>query len=264
MKQQRIALLGPEGTFSHAMSKKLFPENEHVLCQNFERVFHACEHQGCLGVVPIENSLFGAVDEVLDLLINSPVRIWKTIDFPVHHAIGALDPSRVTTIASHPQALAQCRKYLKERYANAYRLPTMSSVQAIELALAQPHIAAIGSAKTMEKMGLSVLETDVQGTGNTTRFALVATDDPEPSFKRKSLSIRMELREDRPGILLESLAPFKEHGRNMSRIVSRPTGTGIGNYVFVIDFEGSLEEPDVQKLLNELNTVAIVRLLGQW
>ncbi len=260
----KVALLGPEGTFSYAMGKKLFPDSEYILCQNFDRVFSMCQKEQCLGLVPIENSLFGSVDEVLDLLIGSKMSIWKTVDLPVHHALGAKNMKAVHTIASHPQALAQCRHYMSEHQATMYRLPTMSSVQAIELALQNEGIAAIGSAKTMEKLGLPIIDKDIQGKGNTTRFAIVAEKDPFPELERKQMSIQVMLREDTPGALFRALAPLKEHQCNMSRIVSRPTGAGIGNYVFVIDFAGNKKQPQVMAMLKELQALADIQILGEW
>ena len=262
-----IITLGPKGTFSHAAAQKEFSEADIELATNFDMLFDIVKQQGKLGFVPFENSLHGSIDEVLDLLVTTDVHVWKIFNIAVHHSIGATDPDSVTTVASHPQALSQCRAYLKERFPNAERFPVISTAYAINLALEDPTIAAIASTETLQEHGLEIIDQDIQGEGNTTRFAVIAKNDPFPDTERREMGIVFHPTGDHPGLLHDILSPFKIYNVNFTRIENRPTGKGFGDYLFHLHFEGSQDNARVQQALKELEEmdgVHIVKVLGEW
>lgn len=265
-----ILTLGPAGTFSHEAAMNLFPEHDIVLCPNFDELVQrvrTSKKKGKArdqGFVPLENSLHGSVDEVLDLLLEGGVKVWKTYDVTIHHALGAQSAKKITKIASHPQALAQCRQFLRVQFPRAERFPVSSTSYAIELALHDPTVAAIALEKTMRDRKLPVISSDIQQNGNTTRFGIIAKKDPFPNAKRTQMSIVLHPTVDRPGLLHDLLTPFKVYDVNLTKIESRPTGQKLGDYVFFVDFLGKMNDARVQKVLSELKSIADVRILGEW
>ncbi len=262
----RIHTLGPTGTFSHEAVQTLYPDAEILLCPNFDAVFDAVTRTGDIGIVPIENSLHGSVDEVLDLLMATSARIWRMHDVAIHQALGAMNAAKVTRVASHPQALSQCRAFLRKRFPLAERFAVSSTAQAIDLALTDPTVAAIASAKTMKQRGLPVVEDDIQGKNNTTRFAVIANADPFPDVEKTQMSAVLHIHpgDDRPGRLHALLTPFKIYDVNLSRIESRPTGEKLGDYSFFVDFFGTRNSARVAALLKDMADIADIRVLGEW
>lgn len=265
-KYPRLLTLGPAGTFSHEAALSLYPQASIELCANFDILFETLQKKGGIGFVPVENSLRGSVDEVLDLLTATDVKIWRTADVAVHQAFGARDVRKVERVASHPQALGQCRAYLRRKHPSLERFPVSSTTFAVDLALKDPAIAAIASPKAMRLRGLPILEREIQGKGNTTRFALVAKEDPFPKIPKSHMSMVLMLHpnQDHPGLLHDLLTPFKIYDVNLTKIASRPTGEKLGDYAFFVDFDGTGDSARVQKLFEELGDVADIKILGEW
>jgi prephenate dehydratase len=260
----KLLTLGPAGTFSHEASQSLYPRADIELCANFDALFQRLEKHGGIGIVPVENSLHGPVDEVLDLLLHTEIKIWKAQDVAVRHCFGAKDPAAVKRVASHPQALSQCRLFLRKHYPEAEHFPVPSTTYAISLALEDPEIGAIASAKALREHGLPIAHEDVQPKGNTTRFALVSKDDPFPGSAKTQMSVVLHIKEDRPGVLHDLLTPFKVYDVSLTKIESRPTGQKLGDYVFFVDFVGTTDSARVQKVFEEIRRVADIRILGEW
>lgn len=262
----RIHTLGPAGTFSHEAAEKIFPTKDVVFDPNFDALFAALEsHPKDVGVVPIENSLHGSIDEILDLLYESKdVKIIRTHDVAIVHSFGAQDAKKVTKIASHPQALRQCRRWLKAHFPHAEHVPVSSTAKAAELALADRSFGAIASAKVLRKAGLQIVAENTEGKGNTTRFAIVSPTDHFPDLKRTRMTVVLRPSVDRPGLLHALLTPFKVYDVNLTRIESRPSGERFGHYVFYLDFLGNSADPRTQKVMEELRTLAEIKVLGEW
>ncbi len=261
----KVHTLGPAGTFSHEAAEKIFPGEQIVFAPNFDALFDALEkHPKDVGVVPIENSLHGSIDEILDLLYESKVRIVRTEDLAIKHAFGALDPKNVRKVSSHTQALRQCRKWLKAHYPDAEHLPATSTAAAALLASNDPTIGAIASANVLRSNGLTVQSEDIEGDGNTTRFAVVSVTDLYANEKRMHMTIVLNPTGDRPGLLHALLTPFKVYDISLTRIESRPSGQRFGHYVFYLDFLGSPDQERTKKVLEELSEHAEVTVLGQW
>lgn len=262
----RLITLGPAGTFSHEAALSLYPDATIEFANNFDALFEMItkEKGKLIGLVPVENSLHGSVDEILDLLRETDVRLWKMQDVAIHHAFGAQDSKKVKTIASHPQALKQCRQWIRQHYLFARQLATESTALAADMAKDDPTIGAIALKKTIEGRGLPVVEDGVEGSDNTTRFGIVALKDPFPELKRTQMSILFHPREDYPGLLHRILTPFKVYDVNMTRIENRPVGSKIGDYNFYVDFIGNRDDERTKKVLSELRELADVKVLGEW
>lgn len=263
---RKIHTLGPAGTFSHEAAEAIFKKGQIVFDPNFDALFSALEkYPQDVGVVPIENSLHGSIDEILDLLYESnTVRIIRTHDIAIKHAFGALDATKVTKVASHAQALRQCRLWLKKFYPDAEHVPVSSTAKAAELAAADLHTGAIASVRVLRKNKLTVIAEDTEGEGNTTRFAIVSATDHFPSLTRAHMTIVLRPTCDRPGLLHALLTPFKVYDVNLTRIESRPSGDKFGQYVFFLDFLGNSKEARTKQVLKELAELAEVTVLGEW
>jgi prephenate dehydratase len=261
-----IYTLGPAGTFSHEATETIFPNEKINFVPNFDRVFDMLmADPKAVGVVPVENSLHGSIDEILDLLRETDVKVWRMHEVRIRHAFGCRDPKTVTKVASHPQALRQSRLWLKKHYPDAEHLPMSSTAAAVEFAKNDATVAAIASTKLLTASGLKVQSEDVEGNENTTRFGIVSVTDPFPGSKRTRMSIAIHPpKDDRPGLLHLLLTPFKIYDVNLTRIENRPTGKKLGDYNFFVDFMGSPDDARTKKVLEELKQLADIRILGEW
>ncbi len=284
----KLLLLGPAGTFSHQAALQLFPDAEITFASNFDDLFETLvvdsrsrtaatkgrsagegsknvyQNNHLLGFAPIENSLHGSVDEILDLLRETDIKLWRTYDVAIHHAFGCKDVSKITKVLSHPQALKQCRLWLKANYPKLEHVAVTSTAAAIQTALVHTSSAAIGVAKTMKDAGLPIVAEAIEGQDNTTRFGIVSAVDPFPDFKRTQMSIVLHPRGDYPGLLHKLLTSFKVYDVNLTRIENRPVGSKIGDYYFFLDFFGASADVRTQKVLTELQELAEVKVLGEW
>ena len=261
-----IITLGPIGTYSHEAAKSLFTDKEITFAPNFEILFDAVGSGSHVGFVPFENSLHGSVVEVHDLIVETDVQVWQMHDVAIEHALGATNGD-IVTIASHSQAWAQCRRYLKEHYPNAERFPVSSTGYAIDLALADPTVAAIASKSAMEEAGLPVIVDQLEENGNLTRFAVIANEDPFPDTERSEMGLVFHMTGDKPGLLHDILSPFKIYNVNLTKIENRPTGKGIGDYHFFLHLVGTLNDARTQQTLKEIEEmegVEIVKIMGTW
>lgn len=261
-----ILTLGPAGTFSHEATQTIFPQEDVRFEPNFDRLFDSLmEDKTAIGVVPIENSLHGSIDEILDLLRETDVKVWRMHEVRIRHAFGCTDQMSVTRVASHPQALRQSRLWLKKHYPEAIHLPMPSTAAAVELAKTDASVGAIASANLLKQSGLTIISEDVEGSANTTRFGIVSRTDPFPGSVRSHMSIVIHTpKDDRPGLLHLLLTPFKVYDVNLTRIENRPTGLRLGDYNFFIDFVGNQGDARTKKVLAELSELAEIRVLGEW
>ncbi len=260
-----VLTLGPAGTHSHDAAIELFPDAVITLAANFDVLFETLQKSGGIGFVPVENSLHGSVDEVVDLLIATDLKIWRAYDVAIHYAFGGLNEKKISKIASHSQALAHCREYLHENFPHTERFPVSSTAYAIELGLKDETMGVIARESTMRQRGLPIIQTDVHRLGNTTRFAVISKTDPFPNIPKTHMSIVIHPpKNDHPGLLHMLLTPFKVYDVNLTRIENRPTGKRIGDYNFFVDFIGGPDEPRTKKVLEELSRLAEIRILGEW
>lgn len=260
-----LLTLGPAGTFSHEAAIQAFPDAALQFANNFDELFdRLAADPSLVGFVPVENSLHGSVDEILDLLRETHVKLWRMVEASINQAFGALDTSAITQVASHTQALRQCRAWLKAHYPHLQHVSVSSTSAAIQMALEEPSTAAIGLASTMAERGLPIIADSIEGSNNTTRFGIVALADPFPNLSRVQMSILIHPHEDYPGLLHKILTPFKIYDVNLTRIENRPVGSKLGDYYFFIDFLGTQQDERTKKVLGELRTMADIKVLGEW
>ncbi|MFO0567536.1 MAG: prephenate dehydratase [Polyangiaceae bacterium] len=253
-----IAHLGPNGTFGEAAALAFAPDAQRVAFASHARVVEVVE-QGLAdaGVLAAENSIEGAVNETLDLLcFETELFITAEIIVPVEHCLiaraGAERPFRV--VYSHPQALAQCRKYLAAHHADAATLATLSTVAGVERALAEEAAAAIGSARAAELAGAEIVERGIQDrAGNVTRFLVLSKTAAAPTGHDKT-SLAFKTAHDRPGTLVEVLSELASRGVNLTKIESRPARDALGIYVFLVDFEGHRQDPVVAEVIERVRS----------
>ena len=263
----KIGVLGPEGTYSEKAALRFAPPQATlVYFSDFEDILLAVE-AGSLdaGVVPLENSLEGAIGQTMDLLLRLQVSIIGEVNLPIRHCLVGRGEGEIKVILSHPQALAQCRQYIRVHFPNAEIQTTGSTSHAARLAQEFPEMAAVAGSGTAEKYGLKILAREIQdGSENVTRFAIVGRDIPKATGRDKT-SLVIYLQRDRPGALYEILHEFARRNINLTRIESRPSRKALGDYYFYIDLEGHKSDPDVSEALAAIEEKAtLVKVLGSY
>lgn len=284
-----IAYLGPEKTNTHFAARRKFGlKAKYVHAPTVEDVFQMVEReQADFGVIPIENSLEGAVTHTLDRFVSfkqSPARIRGEIELPIQHYL-ITHPGKsfreVGTVFSHPQALAQCRYWLQKNLPDANLMETTSTSEAVGLLLRQGLVeralpggrttvlgpdrsyrAAIGRIDLAKELKLNAIRIP-QDRENKTRFLVISLQKPK-SGRRNKTSLLFALK-DKPGALYDALMPFKRYRINLTKIESRPSKRKAWEYVFFVDLEGHESEPRVKKALRELERrAAQYRVLGSY
>lgn len=278
MTEATIAYLGPEGTYSDEAARtfaaKMGCENPRfVECPSFNEVYDAVERGKCeFGVMPIENSIEGAVTATLDTLaFKNGASIMGSTVLDIHHCL-VLHPDAtvddIETIVSHPQALAQCRRYLNERFPSKPRISAASTAEGARAASLDRSVAGISSAFASQLFSCSIAEGGIEDhCGNQTRFALIARRGHEAVLQgdRMKTSLALSLNADRPGALLMILSELNYAEVNLTMIQSRPTKQGLGDYLFFIELEGSPEDPRIKTALDCLRLkLREVKVLGSY
>ncbi len=258
--------LGPAGTYSHRAASAVADGNRIDFRQSVTEIVAAvATGEYDRGVIPIENSIEGSVTESLDALAEYEVAVVREIVTPIRHALLAQSQT-FETVASHSQALAQCREYLEREYPNVTREAVASTAQGVEFAREDPSIAGIGHPANA-KNGLEVLAEDIQDQdSNATRFFAIAPVTARSEGGGKT-SLVVYPDQNYPGLLLELLEPFADRDVNLSRVESRPSGERLGDYVFHIDVEAGLYESRTKEAIADLETLAEngwVRRLGSY
>ncbi len=266
----KVGYLGPEGTFSQSAVYKHFGHSVRALPLGMiDEVFHEVESGAAdFGVVPIENSTEGTVNHTLDMFLTSPLRICGEVEMRIrHHLLGKLSGlEEVLRVSAHPQALAQCRGWLKEYLPHAELHPASSNAEGARRARDEAGTAAIAGDAAAEVYGLSKLVTDIEDRpDNTTRFLVIGRKMLQVSGKDKTSLLLSTKDTGDAGALQKLLAPLAEHEINMSRIESRPSRRRKWHYVFFIDIDGHAEDPGVAPALAKLKKRAqLFRVLGSY
>ena len=271
-----VAYLGPEKTNTHRAAQKRFGSRSRYLhAPTVEDVFQLVEReQADFGVVPIENSLEGAVTHTLDRFIDfkqSPARIFGEVELPIQHCLilhRKTEKERVRVVYSHPQALAQCRRWLDKNLPTVLRRETRSTAEAVEDLLRKEGTwplserAAIASPEAAREKGLEAVAIPINRE-NRTRFLIISLREPKPARRNKT-SLLFALK-DKPGALHDALMPFKRNRINLTKIESRPSKRKAWEYLFFIDFEGHESEKRVRRTLRSLeNSTTALRVLGSY
>lgn len=269
----RIAYLGPAGTFTEQAltGQPDLAVHELVPMAKFVDVLDATTAgEVDLGFVAIENAIEGTVNVTLDalafdheLLIQREVVLDISMNLMAAPGIGMND---ITTVHSHPVAIAQCREFFNKELPDVPVRAANSTSEAAVLAAQEPGLAAVGPALAAEKHGLELLATDIADhPGNQTRFVLVAPAGIPSATGHDKTTVVLTQREDRPGSLVAILQEFAARSINLSHLSSRPVKTSLGNYCFVIDLDGHIEDELIADCLRTIRANhADIKFLGSY
>ena len=269
---QRVAYLGPAGTFSEQAALQYFGSSiERMPCASIDEVFRATAAGSAeFGVVPVENSSEGVISRSLDLLLNSPLHIVGETSFLVRHNLLRLTPTlaNIEVVYGHPQALAQCQDWLTTHLPLAERRAASSNAEGARLAATNPAWAAIASERAGSEFGLHVASHAIQDDAfNRTRFAVICLPQTLPAPEATShdcVSLIVSV-PNKPGAVHDLLMPLKKHGVSMTRFESRPARSGQWEYYFYIDLEGHPSQPHVALALQDLQGLcAFYKVLGTY
>jgi prephenate dehydratase len=270
----RVGFLGPEGTFTEQAAQQV--EGERVPFATVHDVVEAVD-SGVVqrGVVPIENSLEGAVNATLDALaVDFPgVSIVGESVLAVHQALIAREPvalGAITVVASHPQGLAQCARFLREQLPQAQLVAATSTAEAVRSAVASSEpVAAIAPARAAQLHGAVVLREHVEDDrDNATRFVVLASAAapvPAGAGPYKTSVLFAGASDSSPGWLVRCLSEFAFRGVNLTKIESRPRRRQLGHYLFLVDLEGAAHHPQAAEAIDGLRRhCEEVRVLGTY
>lgn len=255
---ERIAYLGPEGTFTHQAAESRFGAmSDYLSLGSIHSVFKTLEAKRAkFGVVPIENSRDGIVGETLDLLAKSSVKIVAELYMPIHmsFATKATKLENITKIYSKDKGFGQCREFLLEHgFENVEQIPVESTAKAAILAAEDENTAAICSHIAAKLYGVPTMFDDVEDDiGSQTRFVILSDFKNDISSDDKT-SILVRLKDAvEPGSLVHFLQDFDEENINLSKIESRPSKDDGGfGYWFYIDLYGHIDDEKIQKVLSK-------------
>ena len=272
MARTRYAYFGPEGTFTEAALRTLPDVTDPQAFPSVPAALDAVRrHDADAAMVPLENSVEGAVGITLDeLALGDPLVITSEVLLPVSFALMAKSGTSlddIRTIATHPHAAAQVRRWVTAKLPAAQIVAEASTAAAAALVASGKYDAAIAAPLAADHYGLVVLADGIHDNDDAvTRFVLVSRTLPPPSATGGDrTSLAAFITDDHPGALLEILTQFSVRGINLTRIESRPTGEGLGRYFFSIDCEGHVDDERVGEALTGLRRVcADVRFLGSY
>jgi chorismate mutase/prephenate dehydratase len=264
----RAFYLGPPGTFTHMAAKEALGHSfELAPASTIAGVFDGVAAGAAeLGVVPIENSTEGSVGLTLDCLLGSTLKIQEERVLDVVQCLVARHRQleRFARVASHPQALGQCRRWLAAQLPHAEPMPVASTAAAARLAADDESLAAVASRLAAELFDLEVVAEAIQDQSpNVTRFVIVGRGEPAPSGRDRT-SVVFSLPHTR-GALRSALETFDRAGLNLTRIESRPLPGRLWEYLFFVDFEGHARDPAAAAALSELaRSAGELRVLGSY
>lgn len=265
---EKVAYLGPEGTFSHMAATSLYsgPSTFSPL-DSIEDVFDQVQKNiYTVGVVPVENSYEGSVNLTLDLFYRYDLKIMAETYVRIRHCLLSTEENigDIKKIYSHPMALAQCRLWLKQNMHDVPIAEVSSTALAARVATHELGSAAIGNRELKDLYSLRILEEDIEDhPDNMTRFTAVGKRRTNPTGKDKT-SILFVL-SDNPGSLYEALGTLAERGINMTRIESRPMKTRNWEYLFFTDIEGHEQDKPINEALKEMEKhCVLLKRLGSY
>ncbi|HFD38780.1 MAG TPA: prephenate dehydratase [Anaerolineae bacterium] len=265
----KVAFQGVAGAYSEEAIRQYFGADvESVPCRTLEEMFPIVENGDAdYAMLPVENAIAGSVAGAYELLLERDLRINAEVILRVHHMLLAAPGTRrddIKCVRSHPQALAQCQRFLSR-----YGLPSEPAFDtagsARDLAAnPEPGVAVIASALAAEMYGLEIIERAIEDFRfNYTRFFVMGLDDP-PRAQRSKTSIVFSTRHQ-PGALYKAMGEFAMRGINLTKIESRPRLNQPWRYTFYVDFEGHCQDVESEAaLMGLLRHSSFVKLLGSY
>jgi prephenate dehydratase/chorismate mutase len=264
-KLQLIGFQGEHGSFSEIAARRYNPGLIYISCTEFREIFEAVE-TGLLhlGIVPVENTMDGTMTGVNEFLINTELQIISEMTLPIQYCLLALPGTsrdEIRVVYSHGQALSQCQGYLVRH--NLEGRPYHDSAGAAKMLLRErpKASAAIASRFAADYYNLSVLEEGIEDiSGNFTRFLILTRAGGLQEGNKCSIAFTTE---HRAGALFRVLKEFSDEGINLTRIESMPNRRDPGNYLFFLDFHGSVRDANVQRALQRVREVTdLMKFLG--
>lgn len=264
-----VAFQGEPGAYSQeAIFQHFGPQVSTVPCPDFESIFKAVEEgRATLGLLPVENSQAGSINQAFDLLLDHDLRVVGEVKLRVRHCLLAApgtEPGDIKRVYSHYQALAQCERYLRTRGWEAVVAYDTAGAARELAAKPEPGAAAIASALAGETYGLEVLDSGIEDShDNTTRFFLLGREEPAPAKVNKTSIVFATMHT--PGALYHVLGELATRGINLTKIESRPRRNRPWHYVFYVDLEGHWQDATINRaLLGLLTRTAFLKLLGSY
>jgi len=263
----KIAYMGPQASFSNLAALKRFgSQMSYVACGSISEVFLEVERGAAdYGVVPVENSIEGAVTHTLDMLVDSDLKICSQVILNVsHNLLANCAKNKIRKVYSNPQVFGQCRIWLQKNLPNAELVDVSSTTRAAELARKEKNSAAIASLLASKVYGLRVLASGIQDSlKNITRFLVVGKNVAARTGHDKT-SLLFSIK-DHVGALYEMLLPFRKYGVNLTKIESRPSKKKAWEYYFFVDISGHQDDYKIKKALNELERrCTYLKILGSY
>ncbi len=264
-----IAFQGEIGAYGEEAALQFFGSSIQVKpCESLDDVFKVVEQgEAQFGVVPIENSLEGSISRVYDLLLDSSLKVCGETELRVSHCLIANPETHlglIKKVYSHPQALAQCRAFLK--HLDSELIPTYNTAASVKMIKEQGITdgGAVASARAAEIYGMKVIAKEIEDNPNNfTRFFILSKQDSPPSGNDKT-SIVFSVKH-KPGALYQSLKEFAGRNINLTKIESRPTRQKPWEYNFYLDFEGHREDKLSREVLESLDQASLfIKVLGSY
>ncbi|MEG3311270.1 prephenate dehydratase [Streptococcus sp. SS-4456] len=268
----QVAYLGPRGSFTHQVAQQAFPNADLQAFGTITEVIKAYETgQVVYSVIPVENSIEGSVHETIDYLFHqAEIHAVAEIVQPIAQQLLATAPHKeIEVIYSHPQAIAQGKKYLLEHFPHARIEVTASTAYAARFVAEHPEqpYAAIAPQAAAVEYDLEVIAKDIQEISeNFTRFWILGKENPKIELQEvtKKVSLALTLPDNLPGALYKAMSVFSWRGISLTKIESRPLKTALGEYFFILDVENHSEDL-LQFSLQELTTLEIsCKILGNY
>jgi len=264
----RVAYLGPEGTYSHTAADTYFGHAVQTRPEpGIADIFNAVEAgRAKFGVVPVENSTEGAVNQTLDLLTQTTLRVCGEVRLRIQHCLlsngSTLDA--INEVHAHPQALAQCKRWLSANLPGAAQISESSNAAAAKLAIERHDIAAIAGETAADLYSLTTMVKGIEDEkNNTTRFLVIGNQSVSPSGDDATMLLVSA--PHRPGGLRGLLGPLEAAGVSMTRIESRPSRSALWEYVFFINVNGHEHDSKLSGVLKQLREFApLVKVLGSY
>jgi prephenate dehydratase len=267
-RMDKAAFQGERGAFSEDAVITFFGDVETIPCKSFSQVFEAVlKGEVDFGVVPVENSQAGSINETYDLLLDYPLNIFGEINMRINHCLVALpgeNLAEIKVVYSHPQAISQCQRFLNKL--NVEVMPgynTAGSAKRIKEENIRGQ-AAIASKRAAQIYGLVILAADIEtNPHNYTKFIIISQKKAKRAAKNKTSLVFST--KNMPGTLYHILGAFATRNINLSKLESRPSKDTPWEYVFYADFEGHIEDKICQEALAELEEkTSFLKILGSY
>lgn len=272
-KSIHIAFLGKRGSYSHLAARNYATRYQEQLielsCNSFEQIFEkVANSEADYGVLPLENTTSGSINEVYDLLQHTELSLVGELAYPIKHCVLVNDQddlSQIDTLYSHPQVIQQCSRFIRslDRVHIEYCESSSHAMQLVA-SLNKPNIAALGNEDGGHLYGLRVLKTDIANqSNNITRFIVIAREPLAVSPQIHTKTLLLMTTSQQAGALVDALLVFKKHQIKMTKLESRPIYGKPWEEMFYLEIEANIHHPDTQAALTELEQVSsYLKVLG--